>query len=43
MQNRAARIISGIYDWNVSGLNIVKSLGWFNVREIRLFYNYSYA
>lgn len=33
LQNKAARIISGIFDWNVRGIDIVNDLGWMNVRE----------
>ena len=34
-QNRAARIITGIRDWNIRGLTLVKQLGWMNVMERR--------
>lgn len=36
LQNRAARIISGNYDFkNVRGLTLVKDMGWFNIRQRR--------
>ena len=34
-QNRAARIITGIRDWNIRGLTVVKQIGWMNVMERR--------
>ena len=33
LQNRAARIITGKYDWNLSARNIVFELGWMNIRQ----------
>lgn len=35
LQNRAARIITGNYDRDVHGIDIVKDLGWFNIRQRR--------
>ena len=35
LQNRAARIITGNYDYNVRGLSLVKELGWLNIRGRR--------
>ena len=35
LQNRAARIITGNYDRNIRGIDLVKDLGWFNVRQRR--------
>ena len=35
LQNRAARIITDNFDWNVSGIAIVKNLGWLNVCQRR--------
>jgi hypothetical protein len=35
LQNRAARLITGNYDYNVRGLTLVKELGWLNIRERR--------
>ena len=35
LQNRAARIISDNFDWNVRGIDIVKDLGWLNVYQQR--------
>ena len=35
LQNRAARIISDNFDWNVRGIDIVKYLGWINVCQRR--------
>ena len=35
LQNRPARIITDKFDWNVSGINIVKDLGWLNVCQQR--------
>ncbi len=35
MQNRAARVVSGVYDWNLNGMDIVSQLGWQTVRERR--------
>ncbi len=34
-QNRAARIITGNYDRDVRGIDLVKDLGWFNIRQRR--------
>ena len=34
-QNRAARIITGIRDWNIRSLTLAKQLGWMNVMERR--------
>ena len=36
-QNRIARVISNIFSFNISGISIVKDLGWFNVTERRDF------
>ena len=33
LQNRAARIITGMYDWNISARNIVNNLGWMNIKQ----------
>jgi len=33
LQNKAARIITGVYDRDVNGVSLVKRLGWQNVRE----------
>ena len=33
LQNKAARIITGVYDWEVRGCDLVKQLGWQTVRE----------
>lgn len=36
LQNRAARIITGKYDrFNIRGINLVKELGWLNLRQRR--------
>jgi hypothetical protein len=35
IQNRAARIITGNFSWDASGTELVKSLGWFTVRQRR--------
>ncbi len=35
LQNRAARIITGNYNWYIRGIELVKQLGWQNVRERR--------
>ena len=35
LQNRAARIIIGNYSRDVSGIDLVKDLGWLNVRQRR--------
>ena len=35
LQSRAARILTGNYDWNVRGLNLVRTMGWQNVTERR--------
>ena len=35
LQNRAARIITGNYSRDVDGIDIVKELGWMNVRQRR--------
>ena len=32
MQNRAARIVSGIFDWNMSVSKLIRDLGWMNVK-----------
>ena len=37
-QNRAARIVSGVRDWNVSGLSIVNALGWMTVVQRRNYF-----
>ena len=33
LQNRAARVITGIYDWNYSVSQLVRSLGWMTIEE----------
>ncbi len=33
LQNRAARIIMGLYDWNISASKLVKDLGWMNIAQ----------
>ena len=35
MQSRIARVVSGVYDWSVSGIDIVSQLGWQTVRDRR--------
>ncbi len=35
LQNRAARIITSNYDFNIRGLELVKELGWLNIRQRR--------
>ncbi len=35
MQIRAARVVSGVYDWSVSSIDIVSQLGWQTVRDRR--------
>ena len=35
IQCRAARLVSGIFDWNVRGINVIGRLGWETVREPR--------
>lgn len=35
LQNGAARIITGNYDWTVRGINLVSELGWQNVAQRR--------
>ena len=35
MQNRAARIVSGIFDWNMSVSKLIRDLGWMNVKTRR--------
>ena len=32
MQNREARIVIGIYDWNMSVSKLIKDLGWMNLK-----------
>ena len=32
-QNRVARMITNVYDFNIPSLTLVKSLGWFNVSQ----------
>ena len=32
-QNRVARMITNVYDFNIPGLTLVKSLRWFNVSQ----------
>ena len=39
LQNRAARIIKNSYDFNISGLTIVKDLNWSNVSQRRDYIN----
>ena len=38
LQNRAARIISDPFAWNVRGIDIVKDLGWLNVCQRRNYF-----
>ena len=33
LQNRAARLLAQNFDWNILGINIVRGLGWQNVKE----------
>ena len=33
LQNRAARIITGIYDFNVNSVHILTKLGWQTIEE----------
>ena len=33
LQNRAARIITGKYDWNLSASQILMDLGWMNINQ----------
>ncbi len=35
LQNRAARIITGNYDRNIRGIQLVRDLGWLNLRQRR--------
>ena len=44
-QNHAARIITGITDWNIRGLTLVKQLARVDERygKARLFYGHAYA
>ncbi len=35
LQNRAARIITGNYSREVRGIDLVKDIGWFNIRQRR--------
>ena len=35
MQNRAARIVSGIFDWNMFVSKLIRDLGWMNVKTRR--------
>ncbi len=35
IQCRAARLVSGVFDWNVRGINIIRRLGWQTVRVRR--------
>ena len=39
LQNRAARIITNSYDFNISGLTIFKDLNWLNVSQRRDYIN----
>ena len=39
LQNRAPRIIKNSYDFNISGLTIVKDLNWLNVSQRRDYIN----
>ena len=32
-QNRAARLIAPNFDWNIRGIDIVRGLEWYNVKE----------
>ena len=34
-QNRAARIITNNFNWDIRGVNIVKDLGWLNIKQRR--------
>ena len=36
LQNRAARLLAQNFDWNI-GIDIVRGLGWQNVKEIYYF------
>ena len=38
LQNRAARIMSRNYSREVSGLELVRDMGWFNVKERRQYF-----
>ena len=33
LQNRAARLLAQNFDWNIRGIDIVRGLGWQNVKE----------
>ena len=33
LQNRAARLLAQNFDWNIRGVDIVRGLGWQNVKE----------
>ena len=35
LQNRAARIITGNYSRDIRGVDLVKDIGWFNIRQRR--------
>ncbi len=37
-QHRAARIVSGVRDWNVSGFSIVNALGWMTAIQLRNYF-----
>ena len=34
-QNRAARIITNNFNWDIRSVNIVKDLGWLNIKQRR--------
>ena len=39
LQDRAARLLSQNFDWNIRGMDIVRGLGWQNVKERYCFYH----
>ena len=39
LQNRAARLLAQNFDWNIRGIDIVRRLGWQNVKERYFFYH----
>ncbi len=38
MQNMAERVVSGIYDWTLNGIDIISQLGWQTARERREYF-----
>ena len=38
LQNRAARLLAQNFDWNIRGIDIVRGLGWQNVKERYCFF-----